>query len=261
MRHYDEEEAKDLNAAQWQLDLLKLNPEYCSWGPHEDYMWTKDDAGWNGRIIAPTWAEFGPWGLDDLNECVNFYFEVNRASEKCLTCAGNGYHTLAQQVVNSFYSHMNDRGEHWHDNITQDEVQALVDGGRLMDFTHTFEVGKGWQKKDPPVVPTATEVNAWSKLGGLRGHDAINRWILTEVRLKRLGLPKNCETCTGKGYTFTADHAHASLVLWWLHPRKGCSRGIEVSRIEQDELPAIYAFLHVAAQRNAARFSKIPTIS
>jgi hypothetical protein len=244
MRYYDDEEAKDLNAAQWQLDLLKLNPEYCSWGPHEDYMWTKDDAGWNGRIIAPTWSEFGPWGLDDLNECVNFYFEVNRASEKCVTCGGNGYHTLAQDVVNTFYRHMNDRGESWNDKITQDEFEALQAEGRCKEFN------------------TVDEVNAANapQARGM-GHDAINRWILITARLKRLGIPEKCERCAGKGYTFTADHAHASLVLWWLHPRKGCSRGIEVSRIEQAELPAIYAFLHVAAQRNAARFSKIPTLS
>lgn len=244
MRYYDEEEAANLNAAQWQLDLLMLNPDYCSWGPHEDYMWTKDDASWNGRIIVPTWAEFGPWGLDDLNECVNFYFHINRDSKECTTCGGNGYHSTAQEVVNTFYAHMNPRGEYWNDKITQDEFETLQAEGRCKEFS------------------TVAEVNAANgpRARGM-GHDAINRWILITARLKRLGIPEKCEHCAGKGYTFTADHAHASLVLWWLHPRKGCSRGIEVTRIEQAELPAIYAFLQVAAQRNAARFSKIPTIS
>lgn len=241
MRYFDEEEAKQINAAPWQLALLGLNPGYCSWGPHEDYMWTKDDASWNGRIIAPTWTEFGPWGLDDLNECVNFYFEVSRDSEECKTCGGNGYHSTAQAVVNSFYAHMNPLREHWNDNITQDEFETLQAEGRCKEFT------------------TVEEVNAANRPGarGL-GHDAINRWILTKARLKRLGLQVECETCTGKGYVYTTDTAHVSLVLWWLHPRKGCSRGIEITNIQQDELPAIYAFLRVAADRNAHRFSKIP---
>ena len=54
MRNYDEEEVKELNAEQWQIDLLKLNPEYVHWGPHEDYMYN-DGKGWNGRVIHETW--------------------------------------------------------------------------------------------------------------------------------------------------------------------------------------------------------------
>ncbi len=103
MRHYDENDAKELNAQPWQLDLLKLNPAYCHWGPHEDYMWKE-----------------------------------------------------------------------------------------------------------------------------------------------------------GSGYVHTAPAAHVSLTLWWLHPRKGCSRGIEITNIEQGDLPAVFAFLRQAAERNAERFSKIP---
>jgi len=71
MRYEDNEEAKRLNAEPWQLALLKANPSYCGWGPHEDYMGGKGE-GWNSRIIVPTWAEFGPWNLDELNECANF---------------------------------------------------------------------------------------------------------------------------------------------------------------------------------------------
>jgi hypothetical protein len=245
MRYFDEDEASRLNAEPWQLALLKANPSYLGWGPHEDYMW-KEGEGWNSRVIVPTWAEFGPWELDDLNEFVNFYFEVNRASEDCKTCGGNGYHPDAQRVVNTFYQHQcpsvgASPVEAWNDKITLDEVQALVEAGRLRDFT----------------APTAEEVNAAQHKGGFGSHDAINRMILIEARLKRLGLPHNCPACDGHGSVFTEPAAHASLVLWWLHPRKGCSRGIEVTTIQQADLPAIAKFLREAADRNATRFAGI----
>lgn len=244
MRHFYADEVEQLKAEPWQIALLAANPAYCSWGPHEDYM-TKDSGQWDTRIIVPTWAEFGPWELNDLNECVNFYFEVNRAAEDCKTCSTNGYHPDAQGVVNTFYAHMNPAGEHWHDKITQDEADALVAEGR----------GDG--------MTTAEEFNAQngSNRRGFFGHDAINRHILIRARLKRLGLPHHCPTCDGNGYVYTAPDAHVSLVLWWLHPRKGCSRGIEVTRIEQSDLPAIKQYLEHAAQRNAERFSGLSKIA
>jgi hypothetical protein len=263
MRRFDEDDAKSLNAAEWQLDLLKANPDYVSWGPHEDYMWTKDDdQSWKSRQVFNTWADFGPWKLDELNECVNFYFSVNRESVECSTCGGDGYHPDAAGVVSTFYAHMNRAGEHWNDKITQDEVQALVDGGRLMDWTHTFKAGEGWTRNDPPTIPTAAEVNAEQKGGGFfRSHDAINRSILIRTRLKRMGIPVTCPTCEGHGYVHTAPAAHVSLTLWWLHPRKGCSRGIEVTNIDQADLLAVQQFLRYAAQRNAQRFGLIDFIT
>jgi hypothetical protein len=246
MRYYDKEEATRLNAEPWQIDLLNLNPGYISWGPHEDYMWKKGE-GWDCPVISKTWSEFGPWHLDEMNECVNFYFSVNRESKECPCCGGNGYHPDAHGVVNSFYSFMNDAGEHWDDKITDDEVKALLDAGRLMDWTR-----KG-------ITPTAEEVNAAQKRGGLSSHDAINRWILIEARLKRLGLPKTCPECDGHASVFTSPAAQVSLTLWMLHPRKGCSRGIEIECIEQKELPDVFNWLNLAAKRNADRFAKLPT--
>lgn len=240
MRYFDEEEAKNLNAEPWQLDLLKLNPSYVSWGPHEDYMW-KEGSGWDSRQIFQAWGDFGPWKLDELNEVVNFYFSVNRASEECTGCCGNGYHKDAQAVVNTFYSHMNPRGEHWNDNITQDEVEALIGAGRV------------------PAGSTAEDINAQNRPGArAMGHDAINRHILIRARLQRLGITDDCDRCSGNGYVYTEPAAHACLTLWILHPRKGCSRGVLIERVEQRDLPAIFSFLREAAERNAQRFSSIP---
>lgn len=257
---YFEEECARLGPQPWMLEAMKANPGYVFWGPGEDYMSMSEKRGWDQAKHVEGWQGFGPWGLDDLNECVNFYFEVERDSKECETCGGNGYHPRAQRVVNTFYAHQNEEGEHWNDKITQDEVQALVDAGRLYAFTHTCTPEKGWAPKDPPVVPTAAEVNAAERgpRRGLMGHDGINRCILINARLKRLGIPKNCPTCDAHGRVFIEDAAHLNLVLWILHPRKGCSRGVRVNRLAEEDLPKAYAWLREARDRNAARFSRIP---
>jgi hypothetical protein len=129
MRYLEFADEEDLvGVDQWKLDLLKVNPEYCSWGPNEDYMIKKE--GWGAGQFFDSWNDFGPWRLDDYNECVNFYFEVDEGTKEI------------------------------------------------------------------------------------------------------------------------------SLTLWWLHPRKGCSRGILIQKIEQMEVFAIQGFLKDAAKRNADRFGK-----
>lgn len=100
----------------------------------------------------------------------------------------------------------------WMHDITQDEVQALVDAGRLMDFTHTWTKGPGWQKKPGNPVPTAAEVNEWSHHGF--GHDAINQYICVEARAKRLGVYGKCAHCGGEGRTFR-DEAHRAAHEAW----------------------------------------------
>lgn len=163
MRYRDHEEAERLGAEPWQLALLDANPAYLGWGPHEDYMWNEGE-GWNSSVITPTWKEFGPWALNDLNECVNFYFSIKRESAECSACKGKG-------------------------------------------------------------------------------------------------VESTCPLCNGNGQVFVGPPAHVSLTLWWLHPRKGCSRGIEITRVEREELPDVRRFLEAAAQRNADRFAGIERIT
>lgn len=296
----DKEEAGRLGAKPWMLAMLKANPGYVFWGPHEDYM-RKEGDGWNSRVIVESWPKF-EFQLNELNECVNFYFHVGRASEKCTTCGGNGYHPDAHWVTESFYSHsspfkhrspgeerakaimdgfggggresplgfdsfpseetlakykpefrafcesMRVHGQ-WNDRITQGEVDELLQEGRL----GTYRDGK-WHA-DPRL---ASEVNASQHRGGLDGHDGINRSILCGARCERFGIPTTCTVCEGHGDVFTAPDAHLSLTLWWLHPRKGCSRGIEITRVEESEIPAACTFLREAAKRNSERFSKLP---
>jgi hypothetical protein len=287
---YDKEELQRLNCAPWQVELLRLNPSYCHWGPHEDYM-IKDGSGWDSAQSRDSWEQFD-FGLDDLNECVNFYFTLSRDSKECPVCAGNCYHPDAQWISESFYGHSTPfrrqtlgelqsaavmaqfggertrmvagfpssevlerygrefrefcdemkRGDgEWHDKITKDEYEALKESKRTR---------KGQNN--------AADVNRDNVRTGIDGHDGINRCILIETRCKRLGVPLHCEECEGHGYVYTAPVGHVGLVLWILHPRKGCSRGVEIKRIEQSELPAVFEYLRKAAARNATRFSKLP---
>jgi hypothetical protein len=311
----ENEEAKELNAETWQLDLLKLNPSYVYWGPHEDYMCRpgeneepdpdedldspaarlfapkRSGHGWETRMLYKTWKEHNVT-LDELNEVVNFYFSVGRDTRRCRNCRGTGYHPDALWVERSWYRHSNPftqgvfpsketlakYGENfrafcgemrtardgWHCNITQDEVDALVEAGRLYDFVREVVPDKGWVEKNPPVRPTADQVNRWARrekapdlpFGGL-GHDAINMHVCVKQRCARFGIPLTCPECKGSGRIFTAPKAHVTLTYWLLHPRKGCSRGVEVALIERQDLPEVFKFLREAAARNAERFAGV----
>jgi len=249
---WDQEELTGLNAEPWMVAQLKLNPEYPHWGPYEDYMWNDGD-GWNGRIVHDTWSSFGPWNLDDLNEIVNFYFTVDRASEKCSACDGSGYGPDAKRISDDWYD-FSDSGRRWCDKITQDEAQALYEHDRLNVWNNET---RKWER--PAVCPSAEEVNRTKGAGrGFEMHDAINRSICIEQRCKRLGFALHCSMCEGHGDVFTESVARLGLVLWVIHPRKGASRGVHVKRIERDELRAVFSYLRQAADRNAARFAKIP---
>ena len=277
---YDREEVEHLgNPPKWMLDALNLNPNYVSWGPGEDYMW-RDDESWGSQKIFGSWKEFGPWLLDDMNELVNFYFEIERDSCECVRCGGNGYHPDAQWVTESFYKHSSPftqqttqeaiimekmigmgcsfkAGAVGRGNLPDDETLNRY-GPEFRAFCKKMASGSGeWQNDLTPDEEKALKKAGRNNIGPL-GHDAINRSILIEARLKRFGIPQTCPDCGGHGYIFTEEQAHLNLVLWWLHPRKGCSRGIRVERIKQAELPTVYGFLREAAERNAERFSKIP---
>lgn len=229
-----------LNAEPWMVDALNLNPSYPHWGPDEDYMACGDDAGLRSPIRYATWADM-EIGLDDLNECANFYYEIRRDSRNCEPCDRSGSNPATKQIADDFYDFAG-RGTRWVDKITEDEAAALIAKGR----------GHGGAK-------TAAEFNAQNSPGrsrGWHGHGAINRWILVETRARRLGVYGHCTVCDGKGYVYTAPAARLALVLWVLHPRKGASRGVEIKSLSRDDLRASLLWLKQAAERNADRFAK-----
>jgi hypothetical protein len=100
----------------------------------------------------------------------------------------------------------------WCHHLNIDDVAALVETGRLMDFTHTFDVEKRWQIKDPPYVPTPREVNVWSCVGF--GHDCVNPWICVKAECKRLGVPDTCAVCNGEGEYWPSPEAKKAYEDW-----------------------------------------------
>lgn len=100
----------------------------------------------------------------------------------------------------------------WNHHLAQDDVDALIEAGRLHDFTHTWTRETGWQPKKPAVHPTAEQVNMWS-LSGL-GHDAINAGIVISARCEREGIVDRCPTCNGFGSLEAYEGQRAEADAW-----------------------------------------------
>jgi len=130
---------------------------------------------------------------------------------ECPFCEGLGLNAETRKIHDDWYD-FKLTGRRWVNNITQDEVDALVENGRLKDFTHHFVKGDGWGKNDPPTHPTAEQVNEWSQRG--LGHDGINRMICVEARAKRLGVYGECEHCHGDGEVWLSKEAKAAYDAW-----------------------------------------------
>jgi hypothetical protein len=165
------------------------------------------------------------------------YLNPHRSTE-CGTCSGEGVNAPTRVLAASWYDH-DGFGSRWtyqygtgrdgkpaerapwkivgdcrswsHD-LTQEDVDALVEAGRLMDFTHTWRAGEGWKKKDPPYRPSAAEVNEWSYHG--MGHDSINKHVCVEARAKRMGLYGQCEACGGDGEIWPSPEVRAASEAW-----------------------------------------------
>ena len=67
-------------------------------------MWKRGDAGWESPVVVESWKKF-EFGLDEYNEVVNFYFDVDRPGKDCGTCGGGGHHPDAQWITDSWYRH------------------------------------------------------------------------------------------------------------------------------------------------------------
>lgn len=100
----------------------------------------------------------------------------------------------------------------WSHHLNADDVQALVDAGRLYDLTHTFTPGKGWRRNESKNIPTPDEVNAWS-IEGI-GHDSINQWVVVSAECKRRGVPESCDKCSGTGTLWPSEEIKKLSDTW-----------------------------------------------
>lgn len=200
---------------------------------------TDKNSQWGSPVEIETVDDL--WELNDLNELVHFYFFVERENHICPDCDGEGLNKATCELNRSWYD-FERTGKRWCDKITQDEVDALWESGRL---TSTFKE-----------KPTCEEVNKLQKEMSI--HDAINRWICVKARAKRLGVYGDCENknCVD-GYIYDKEEATLSLQMWFLHPRKGGSRGVILKNIQENEVQKVIDYLKIARDRNNERFSKL----
>lgn len=100
----------------------------------------------------------------------------------------------------------------WLHHLAQEDVDALVAAERLMDFTHRWDPETRWTKIEPPVVPTAEQVNEWSLRG--MGHDGINAGTVIQARCEREGVDQICATCHGHGSLEAYEGQRAEAEAW-----------------------------------------------
>lgn len=145
-------------------------------------------------------------------------------SMECKSCDGGGLNPETKKIYDDWYNFGNTpnyidlpNGRRYNDNchanhITQVEVDALVERGRLYDLTHEFISGMGWIEKVPKVHPTCEQVNEWNRKGF--GHDAINRYICVEALAKERGVYGECEFCNGKGEIWQTEEIKSLHEQW-----------------------------------------------
>jgi hypothetical protein len=100
----------------------------------------------------------------------------------------------------------------WSHHLCQDDVDALVDGDRLWDFTRRWSSETGWEKIDPPVRPTAQQVNEWAIR--TMGHDSLNASVVVRARCEREGFDVECATCQGHGSAEVYPGQRAEAEAW-----------------------------------------------
>lgn len=236
---YERKKIKELGLKinDWKIKALRMNPDYNCWGNYESYM-CKEEDGWDSPAKISSVNDL--WELDNFNELVQYYFFIYRANKQCEQCEGSGMNKETKQLYDDWYD-FDHTGRRWCENITQDEVQALWDARRLTtDFKE---------------IPTADEVNNWAKK--TFGHDSINHMICVKRRAERLGVYGDCNECKGKGYIYTEDKTHLALQMWFLHPRKGCSRGVILENIEKEDFNIVIKYLKEAQKRFNDKFNRL----
>jgi hypothetical protein len=300
MRNYPDNEDEtrealdELACEQWMLDQLRRNPDYPHWGPHEDYQWVQDFHNPDSPREFSDWDHFKrcftvgkhPENPDDRSggEIVNWYFSLERQQHECRDCERSGLNPATKRLSDHWYNHMHPTGNGWSHQLTQDEVDALQESGRLNELCgmRTLEeleilvtAGKieraeavaRWEARDASkdlVLDNGSIVNrmvhwrdhipaddlneAYRK--GI-GHDAINQWICVETRAKRLGVWGTCLTCEGTGRISVEPRGRLAIVLWVVNPRTGQNYGVEILSVRETDLSEVYEFVLSCGQRLA----------
>ncbi|MBQ1118492.1 hypothetical protein, partial [Streptomyces sp. C3-3] len=101
----------------------------------------------------------------------------------------------------------------WNHHLAQEDVEALLASGGLRDLTHAWnEETRKLEKIEPPVTPTAAEVNEWSLRG--MGHDSGNAHAVIKARCAAEGVNDTCPTCNGHASLERYEGQRAEAEAW-----------------------------------------------
>lgn len=150
---------------------------------------------------------------------------------ECVDCDGLGWSKDYKELENEWYGWGKEdykpnpfregfryNASAWNNNLTQEDVNSLIESDRLCDFTRVpltdehreivrkkiEDGGNSWLPFDNGYKPTAKEINEWNLKS--MGHDGLNRSIVIKAKLKRQGKSHICIHCDGEGEK-------------WQHPR------------------------------------------
>jgi hypothetical protein len=158
---------------------------------------------------------------------------------KCKECEGLGWSKDYNKLQDKWYSFDNSHykpnpynsnarynSAAWNNNLTTDDVQALLDADKLWDFTRIpisdeqkeivkkkiADGGNSWLPFNNGYIPTCEEVNEWNLKG--MGHDSINCSIVIEAKLKKQGKSHLCSSCDGSGENWQSEKAKEDYEKW-----------------------------------------------
>lgn len=193
---------------------------YTGWGPGEDAMC-------GARAVEhSTWQDMLGAIQNPAREVHDFYFEHYEERETCSCCDGSGKNKDFAELEEGFYSTGRGRWRGWGDRLTQEEVDLLVDKRRL-----------GRAKKGEVTPQNIRSYQSFI------GHDAINRWLLTPVRAKGLGISTDdCFECVGVGKV-PVSGATVRLHAWTFDVDAGSSRVDTAMHVSLSELDEVRGFL------------------
>jgi hypothetical protein len=156
--------------------------------------------------------------------------------EQCEACEGTGSSPWMRALQNEWYHGDPEGGWGWSPqaeatrkakaiqyNLTQDDVNLLIDEHRLPEFKCWKWVGgpdgkfSHWNRRKgsdgEPYYPTAAQVNAVARQSALL-HDSINQWIVCKHRAQQAGYPRLCVVCGGEGTFFPTLKAKLMYEGW-----------------------------------------------
>jgi hypothetical protein len=118
------------------------------------------------------------------------YENPNPGPPDCPVCNYSGYNRETKALLDSFLQ--------WENHLVQEEVDELLRLGYLITLTH--ERGEsGWIPRENVPELTAQFINSCQKHIPFGLFDSFDRFTVTEIRAKRLGVFGKCPNCKGRG--------------------------------------------------------------